>query len=388
MSRDFHCRRSSRLTLILPLLLMGAGARPGVAEVETGDILRVLTYNVWHGLRSGESNKRFPGEESKDKESRVAAQIREIEKLSPDLIFLQEVNPNQPEARKYAQALGYDEIHKVTSCGLHLGGLYKIPRNMNEGIAILARPGLGLKRVGKKRLSGNARCTATYGFQTKESRYALFGEITVQGRSLLVATTHLSAPPFVLSDFEENLEGLVAEGALKESQRDEILAQLETKRQRNLAETEKLLAQIEKRRVERQNPGRTRSVVFGGDFNTAPGTPAIEAITAAGFRSATEGAELPTWNPVKNETNYSIGTKRAEPLPTFDLSQIEELLAVRTSTARQIDHLFVSEDLAVESAEMVLDQEVEERFLSDHFALLAVLRFEASFEQSDQSIVE
>ncbi|MGB6361155.1 MAG: hypothetical protein WBG64_00660, partial [Thermoanaerobaculia bacterium] len=76
------------------------------------------------------------------------------------------------------------------------------------------------------------------------------------------------------------------------------------------------------------------------------------------------------------------------PLPTFDLPQIEELLAVRRTTARQIDHLFVSEGLAVESAEMELDHEVEERFLSDHFALLAVLRFEASFEQSDQSIVE
>ncbi|MGB6368616.1 MAG: endonuclease/exonuclease/phosphatase family protein [Thermoanaerobaculia bacterium] len=388
MTRDFLCRKLTRFGLVFALLLAGAGAVAEAADAETGDTLRVLTYNVWHGLRSGESNKRFPGEDPADKEGRVAAQIREIERLAPDLIFFQEVNPNQPEARKYAQALGYDEIHKVSSCGLHIGGLYKIPRNMNEGIAILARPELGLKKIWKKRLSGNAKCTATYGFQTKESRYALFGEITVQGRSLLVATTHLSAPPFVLSAFEENLEGLVEEGTLDEAQRDEILAQLERKRQRNLAEAEGLLAQVEKRRVDRKNPGRVRPVVFGGDFNTAPGTPAIEAITAAGFTSVTKGSELPTWNPAKNEANYSIGTKRAEPLPTFDLPQIEELLAVRRTTARQIDHLFVSEGLAVESAEMELDHEVEERFLSDHFALLAVLRFEASFEQSDQSIVE
>jgi len=360
--------------LVLGLLLAGAGSPAAAAEAETGETLKVLTYNVWHGLRSGESNKRFPGEDPADKETRVAAQIREIEKLGPDLIFFQEVNPNQPQARAYAQALGYDEIHKVTSCGLHIGGLYKIPRNMNEGIAILARPELGLKRVGKKRLSGNAKCTATYGFQTKESRYALFGEITVDGRSLLVATTHLSAPPFVLSDFEEELEGLVAEGALDEAQRDEILAQLERKRQRNLAEAEGLLAQIEKRRVDRGNPGQERSVIFGGDFNTAPGTPAVEAITAAGFRSVTKGSELPTWNPAMNVANYSIGTKRAEPLPTFDLPQIEELLAVRRTTARQIDHIFVSEGLVAESAEMVLDHEVEGKFLSDHFAVLAVVR--------------
>ena len=367
---------TTRLGLLLGLLLAVAGAPAEAADIESGDTLKVLTYNVWHGLRSGESNKRFPGEDPSDKERRVATQIDEIKRLDPDLIFFQEVNPNQPEARKYAQALGYDEIHKITSCGLHLGGLYKIPRNMNEGIAILARPQLGLKRVGKKRLTGNAKCTATYGFQTKESRYALFGEITVGGRSLLVATTHLSAPPFVLSDFEENLEGLVEEGTLDEAQRDEILAQLERKRQRNLAEAEGLLAQIEKRRADRKNPGRALSVVFGGDFNTAPGTPAIEAISAAGYRSVTGDSKLLTWNPVRNEANYSIGSKRAAPLPTFDLPQIEELLAVRRTTARQIDNIFVSEGLALESAEMVLDHEVDGKFLSDHFALFAVLRLE------------
>ena len=214
MKRKNFFGRVPRLGMLLGLLLAGVGTVTEVAAAETGDTLKVLTYNVWHGLRSGESNKRFPGEEPEDKESRFAAQIRRDPAARIRTCIL--LPGSQPQsARRHAstlQALGYDEIHKVTSCGLHLGGIYKIPRNMNEGIAILARPELGLKRVGKKRLSGNATCTATYGFQTKESRYALFGEITVGGRSLLVATTHLSAPPFVLSDFEENLEGLVEEG--------------------------------------------------------------------------------------------------------------------------------------------------------------------------------
>jgi endonuclease/exonuclease/phosphatase family metal-dependent hydrolase len=329
MKRLFVFGSVTTLGLLLALPMAGTGAVAEAADAETGDTLRVMTYNVWHGLRSGESNKRFPGEEPEDKVSRVAAQIREIQQLEPDLIFFQEVNPNQPEARKYAQALGYDEIHKVTSCGLHLGGLYKIPRNMNEGVAILARPELGLKRVGKKRLSGNATCTATYGFQTKESRYALFGEITVDGRNLLVATTHLSAPPFVLSDFEENLEDLVAEGTLDKAQRDEILAQLERKRQRNLAEAEGLLAQLEKRRVDRGNPSQVRSVIFGGDLNTAPGTPAIEAITAAGFRSVTRGSELPTWNPVMDIR--SAADRGAPGGPTHHRSPDRPHLRVRGS---------------------------------------------------------
>jgi len=270
-----------RIGLLLAFLSAAAGLPAAAADADSRDTLRVLTYNVWHGLRSGESNKRFPGEEPEDKESRFAAQI--------------------------------DEIHKVTSCGLHLGAIYKIPRNMNEGIAILARPELGLRRVGKKRLSGNAKCTATFGFQTKESRYALFGEITVGGRSILVVTTHFSSPPFVPSDFEQRLDELVEQGTLEAGQREEILAELERKRQRSLAEAQRLLGQIEKRRRDRKNPDRPRAVILGGDFNAEPGTPAIVAIEEAGLRSV---------------------------------------------------------------AEMVLDREVDGRYLSDHFALLGVLRVE------------
>jgi endonuclease/exonuclease/phosphatase family metal-dependent hydrolase len=247
---------------------------------------------------------------------------------------------------------------------------------MNEGIAILARPELGLRRVGKKRLSGNAKCTATFGFQTKESRYALFGEITVGGRSLLVATTHFSSPPFVPSDFEQRLDELVEQGTLEVGQREEILAELERKRQRSLAEAQRLLGQIEKRRRDRKNPDRPRSVILGGDFNAEPGTPAIVAIEEAGFRSAAEGPAFLTWDPARNHANYAIGSRRADPLPTFGLSPIEELLAPRRTTARQIDHIFVSESLAVDSAAMVLDREVDGRYLSDHFALLGILRVE------------
>jgi endonuclease/exonuclease/phosphatase family metal-dependent hydrolase len=365
-----------RIVLLLAFLSAATGPSTSAADVENRDALRVLTYNVWHGLRSGESNKRFPGEEPEDKARRFAAQIGEIERLEPDLLLFQEVNPNQPQARKYAQALGYDEIHKVTSCGLHLGAIYKIPRNMNEGLAILARPELGLRRVGAKRLSGNAKCTATFGFQTKESRYALFGEVVVGGRRILVATTHLSSPPFVPSDFEQRLDELVEEGALEVGQREEILSELERKRRRSLAEAQRLLHQIDKRRYDRKNPDRLRSVILGGDFNAEPGSPAIVAIEEAGFRSVAAGPAFLTWDPARNHANYELGSRRAEPLPTFGISRVEALLAARRITARQIDHIFVSGALAIDSSAMVLDREVGGRYLSDHFALLGVLRIE------------
>lgn len=360
---------SALICLLLSVSLLAPAALS--AQEDSGPALKALTFNVWHGLRSGESNKRFPGEEPERKERRLALQVEEIQRLDPDVIFFQEVNFNQPLSRWYAEQLGYDEIHKVTSCGLHIGAIYKIPKNMNEGIAILAKPELVLRRVGKKRLSGDAKCTATWGFQTKESRYALFGEITVDGQKVLLTTTHLYSASFVVPTFDEDLAQLVEQGVLEPGQRDEIMTARETKVSRATGEANRLLQEIEKRRA---RLGSDVPVILGGDFNAEPTAPGMVAIREAGFLEAGSGPEFHTWNPVKNEINYEIGSKRSYPFPTFDIPEVEELQDHRDTTSRQIDHIFVSPDFQVLSAEMVLHQEKGGMYLSDHFGILATLQ--------------
>ena len=344
------------------------------SQSDSGTVLRVMTYNVWHGLRSGESRKRFPGEDAKRAQKRFDLQIAEIQRLDPDILLFQEVNPNQRQARRYAEALGYDEIHKVTSCGLHLGAIYKIPKNVNDGIAILAKPELGLRRVGKPRLSGNAMCTASWGFQTKESRYGLLGEITVDGQRVVVTTTHLASPAFVLPDFDEQLQKLVDDGTLTEEQHDEIQATRSAKSKRNVDETQALLRHIDRRSERLGGNGKTVPIIFGGDFNAEPGSPGIRAVDAAGFEEVGTGPEFHTWDPVTNHDNYGIGTRRHDPLPTFGKPEVEELLAHRSTTPRQIDHLFVKGGIEIDSVEMVMDEERDGMYLSDHFAILATLR--------------
>ena len=362
----------SKTTSWICLLLIGSLLAPATTSAQegAGPTIKALTYNVWHGLRSGESNKRFPGEEPERKERRLALQVEEIKRLDPDVLFFQEVNFNQPLSRWYAEQLGYDEIHKVTSCGLHLASIYKIPKNVNEGITILAKPELGLRRVGKKRLSGNAMCSATWGFQTKESRYALFGEITVDGRKVLLTTTHLYSAGWVTPNFEESLADLVDQGILDPDQRDEILATRANKVSRAKGEAELLLQEIEMRRA---RLGANTAAILGGDFNAEPDAPGIVAIRSAGWTEAATGLGFQTWNPVVNEVNYSTGTKRTDPLPTFGKPEVKALLDQRHDTPRQIDHIFVSPDFEVVSSEMVLDQEAGGMFLSDHFGILAVL---------------
>ncbi len=343
------------------------------AQTDSNGTLEVMTFNVWHGLRSGESRKKFPGEAPERAEKRFAWQIAEVQRLDPDVLFLQEVNPNQPQARRYAEALGYDEIHKVTSCGLHLGAIFKIPKNMNEGLAILAKPELRLRRVGKKRLSGNAKCTATWGIQTKESRYVLFGEITVAGRKVLLATTHLASPSFTPADFDEQLDAMVTDGRLTSEQRAEILAERDRKLDRNTTEAERLVQEIARRRARISATGPV-AVIFGGDFNAELDKPSVGVVKSAGFIEVATGSAFHTWNPVVNEENYTIGTRRHFSLPTFDKPEIEAMLDERNDTPRQIDHLFVSEGVEVHSAEMVMTEAEDGIYPSDHFAILATIR--------------
>jgi endonuclease/exonuclease/phosphatase family metal-dependent hydrolase len=337
------------------------------------DSLRVLTLNVWHGLRSGESKTKFPGEDAERKQRRFDWQVAEIKRHTPDVMFLQEVNKNPKESRNYATVFGYDEIHKVASCGIHLGKLVKIPKNVNEGLTILARPHLGLRRVGTKRLSGDALCTGTLGFQTKESRYVLFGEITVDGRRVLLAVTHLSSPRDVPPGFEDDLQQLVEQGILLEEQRAEIAGKLESGRARNLKEVEKLLAEIDKQRTRMAVDDWMPLVILAGDFNVQPTAASIRLVEESGWTSVAKGPEFLTWDPVTNHENHEIGTRRTLPVPTFGIQEIEDLLAPRFTTPRQIDYILVSGNAKVLTAELVMNMDREGLYPSDHFGILATL---------------
>ena len=360
------------LSLVLAIGTCIGGGASAIAQSDSGPTLKGMTFNVWHGLRSGESRKKFPGEELERADARFDWQIEEIKRLDPDVLLFQEVNKNQPQARRYAEALGYDEIHKVTSCGLHLGALYKIPKNVNEGIAILAKPQFGLKRVGKKRLSGNAMCSATWGFQTKESRYALFGSISVEGQAVLLVTTHLASPAFTPADFDEQLDKLVENGELTAEQRAEIIAERDRKLNRNTMEVEKLLKEIEWHR--NRLAGSGTAAILGGDFNAESDKPGLGKVKTSGFTEVASGPEFHTWNPVVNHENYAIGTKRHYSLPTFGNATVEAMLDQRNDTPRQIDHLFISEGLEKTSAEMVMTEPKDGIYPSDHFAILSTVR--------------
>lgn len=136
-------------------------------------------------------------------------------------------------------------------------------------------------------------------------------------------------------------------------------------------EAELLIQEIQTRQARLDSDA---AAILGGDFNAEPDAPGIVAIKAAGFLEAGTGPDFHTWDPVTNEVNYGIGSRRNYSLPTFEKPAVEELLDFRHTSPRQIDHIFVSPDFEVVAAEMVLNQEKGGMYLSDHFGIIATLQ--------------
>jgi endonuclease/exonuclease/phosphatase family metal-dependent hydrolase len=353
----------------LPALILAAlfGALP--VELSADEGLAVLTLNAWHGLAGELEGLSLPGEPKERREERLAWQVEELRRLAPDVLLLQEMNPAARQARRYARELGYEEIHRVVNCGVRLGPI-GVPRNLHEGLAILARPGLGLRKVAAVRLSGNGRCGSLGGLQTTESRGALVGEIRWRGRRVLLVTTHLSHPPSVSPGFAAALGALLDRGALDGQQLGEILGTLEGRRGRNRQEALRLARFVEALRRERGGKEEL-PVILGGDLNADPRSPTLETFERAGLFAVEGTVPLPTWDPLRNGTNQSLGALSTPPLPTFGLPEVAALLDARLETPRQIDHLLLTSELEAVRVELVLDQEDEGILPSDHFGLLA-----------------
>ncbi len=133
---------------ILCLVLTVALAALGQALQADGEGLTVLTINVWSGLDYRGSFRMGEYERKEVRERRTQALIGELQRLSPDVVALNEANKLPGYGRRLAKALGYDRVWHVGLGGLRAGPV-GIPSNLREGDALLARPGLALRPAGR-----------------------------------------------------------------------------------------------------------------------------------------------------------------------------------------------------------------------------------------------
>ena len=231
----------------------------------------VLTYNAWHGLNTGEFWV-TPAETIESNQARLKFQAALIKTAKPDVVLLQEVNPLPIRADLYVQALAelgleYDAIHQVDACGIRVRGDKALIPGLNNGLVILARRELALRKLQGLKLSGDlGRCDSLSGLQLEELRYALIGDITIPetGQHYLVASTHLHSGFEAGAHFLGQMERAHGAGFL--ARYPAFRWEIDQARLRRVGELDLLARTLRKFRRD----GVYAGFAMGGDFNFEP----------------------------------------------------------------------------------------------------------------------
>ena len=315
----------------------------------------VLTYNTLHGLEVGRYTVR-PGESEEEHAARLAIQIEQMTAAAPDLMLLQEVNPLPDAAMVYVDGLkksglDYDEVHQVDACGVRLVGNVAILPGLNNGLVVLAKAPLRIRKLEGLKLSGGmGGCRDSTGVQFGELRYALIAEIEnpETKRKLLAVSLHLHSGIERDEYFTERIIVGQLQGRIpKEGEAQQILAALAEDRERRIEELRILVQKLRTLQTE----GHYVGVVIGGDFNFEPDSPEYRALYDAGLRDtymlARRTGELhsydPTTNPIAQDEEVTLPSALSsivQAMPEAEQQKILDGYRRGLSKARRIDFIF------------------------------------------------
>ena len=312
----------------------------------------VLTYNTLHGLEVGkfwvrqiETDERY--------RARFTWRIKQLAEAQPDVILLQEVNPLPAMAHDYVEALAqqglhYAEVHQVDACGLRLAPSLAILPGLNNGLVILAKAPLTIRKLDGLKLSGPIGGCGDYaGVQFGELRYALLAEVTAPatGMTHLVATMHLHSgierDAKVLHDLMESHN----EGRLQYY--DQLMVELKMDEHRRQMELYTLTDALRQHQMHRRYDG----IILGGDLNFEVESPEYQQLGRAGFTDTAQIATgMPMWNTYDPMGNQLAGHEEEALPPAFIAALAQEMKmdqdeAVKRyrhaiGMARRIDFLF------------------------------------------------
>lgn len=268
------------------------------------DTLKVLTYNTLHGLAVG----RFwvhTGETAAQHRARFDVQVRQLAQVQPDVVLLQEVNPLPSRAEEYVMALQaaglqYTQVHQVDNCGLRVGPLGLIPV-LNNGLVILAKRELRLKKLAGVKLSGAGRCSDRFGVQLNELRYGLIAEVQIGTpvKKFLIANVHLHSgiegDTYLLKALAESH----ARGRLHHY--EHLKAELMSDQTERLAEIKMLLEELKRLG---QHHDHT-ALVGGGDFNFESEAPEYRGLAKFGltdsYQTAMHNVDVYSYDPDRDK---------------------------------------------------------------------------------------
>jgi endonuclease/exonuclease/phosphatase family metal-dependent hydrolase len=338
-----------------------------------GAELRVVTINIWSGLDYEGTLKMREYEETSRREQRYGLLCRILDSLNVDIVAVNEANKLPGYARRLARDLDCRELHTVGNGGIKILGA-GIPSNLREGDAILAQKALRLKKIGRKKLSGDRlgiyRDWLTFHFN--ETNFVILGMIESGGRKVYLANTHLHASILINEGLLGRLSLGRASGQLDSLGAEQLFTEYQTRTERRIAETRKLLAFLD------QKVPDGAPLILMGDFNDVPGSAVYQLITESGKFTDTFQLQHPetpgyTWNPQLNSNIHALQLPVLQAKTNFEAT----LKYYNDNIARRIDFIFVRNIPAewIRESRIILNQPTDGIFPSDHFGVLTIIHF-------------
>jgi endonuclease/exonuclease/phosphatase family metal-dependent hydrolase len=358
----------------------------------------VLTYNVLHGLEAGRFWVR-QGESTEERMERLTLQLEQLARKRPDVVLLQEVNPLPAMAKAYVDGLKsfglqYDEVHQVDACGIRLGLGPGLVPSLNNGLAVLAKSPLRLRKVVGLKLSGSfGGCRDAVGFQTGEFRYALIAEVenpATRGKFLAVSL-HLHSDIERNEYFIQQIREAKEQGQLQNPEHfDKVLTALAANQDRRIKELRTLMRELGRL----QGQDDYLAVVIGGDFNFEPDSPEYHELELAGLQDSHTMAQPETplhtydlQNPIVNPETEAVPAALRSAIAGLPESRQERIIAEYRkgiSQARRIDFLFTMPGLSWKRKACVKQElfgkpdGTSDRTGSDHYGVLNTYDFDGN----------
>ena len=341
--------------------------------------MRVVTWNLWHGLSPTEKWWFEELEPQGRRELRHDLQEQVLKDLNADIYLFQEVNPVRSRSKRLAKALQCEEIHQADSKGLKLLSI-GFPLNLNSGLSILHSKKLKCLNIQVTNLSGNTTILNDWGsLQLAENRVLLVAtfEDRDSGKIVSVANTHFHHGVEFTDKLKDSFNEIHGEV------RGELFQRLSAGDERRTQELDVALSEL--KRIKKKSD----LFIFAGDFNFSPDTKNYQTLLGSGYvdlwkklRPSDEGA---TFDHTKNTSNHRFLENFRLPLEVNDLTFQAEVKDFLTKTIRdsdhrprRIDYVWTSEDsaAAAEKIDLFGFENAQGLAPSDHFGLVADFNLE------------
>lgn len=358
------------LFLFLPIMIFS------VSTASLARDIKVITFNVWHGMNRATFFTVDDYESAERREKRFAIFVESARKMAPDVLAIQEANTIPGYVKKLSKSLDYRAVWRITNCGIKLFGC-GIPSNFSEGLAVLAKKEHRIEYLASKRISGGGIQCDYFSFHTSSARYILAAKATIDNRLLLIFNIHAHFTLIPHEGVDAKIDTLIAKEKLPPEGRKKIVDEISSGYQKTENEILQLLSFVKEITAKHNYP-----YIITGDFNTTAESPAVRKMIQElglidAFALKNPGAPGYTWNPF---TNPNARLYDGSPCRADGKTPRKGVVALEAefdrSIPRRIDFILLSKHFdakKVKSARIVFNEPKDGLLPSDHYGVEVIL---------------